>query len=57
MLLICGISISHDDFASDMGAPDKTGAGEILICVRLGGEKEEAIVTVADRQWAGGLFL
>lgn len=55
--LICGISISHDDFASERGAGVKTGAGEILIHVELGGEKREATVTLSERQWAGGLFL
>lgn len=58
MLLICGIFIFHDDFASQMGAGVNTGAGEkILICVGLGGEKREPTVTVSERQWAGGLLL
>ena len=57
MLLICGISISRDDFSSERRAGFKTGAGEILIRVGLGEEKREATVTVSERQWTGGLFL
>lgn len=57
MLLICGISISCDDFASERAAVVKTGAEEVLIHVGLGGEKREATVTASETQWAGGLFL
>lgn len=49
--------MSHDDFASERGAGVKTGAGEILIHVELGGEKREATVTLSEGQWAGGPFL
>jgi len=57
ILLICGISISCDDFTAERGAGVKTGAGEILICVGFGGEKRETTVTVSERQGAGGQFL
>lgn len=58
MVLICGIFISHGDFASQRGAGVNTGAGEkILICVALGGEKRQPTVAVSEGQWAGGLLL
>lgn len=58
MLLICGIFISHDDFASQRGAGVNTGAGEkILVCVGLGGKKRELTVTVSEGQWPGRLLL
>lgn len=57
MLLICEISISCDDFASERGAAVKTVAEEVLIHMGLGGEKREAAFTTSERQWAGGLFI
>lgn len=51
MLLICGIFISHDKFASQRGAGVNTGAGEkILICVGPGGEKREPTVMLLSQK-------
>lgn len=57
MLLICGIFISHCDFASQRVAEVNTGAGEkILICVGLGGEKRESTVTSQRGSGLGDYF-
>lgn len=57
MLLICGIFISHYDFASQRGAGVNTGAGEkILICVGHGGEKRESTVTSQRGSGPGDYF-